>query len=79
MAATGTIEVERGRLVIEPRSVDIGGPDLLSGALGGIARRLVTIDQDVEGLPEGLVLQDVVVQDDGFRATLRGDDVVLAQ
>lgn len=79
VAATGTIDVERGRLVIEPQAIDIGGPDFLAGALAGVVRRLVTIDQSVDGLPDGLVLQDVVVQDDGFRATLRGDDVVLSQ
>jgi hypothetical protein len=29
-------------------------------------------------LPEGLVLQDVAVQGDGFRANLRGEDIKLA-
>jgi hypothetical protein len=38
----------------------------------------VTIEQTVEGLPEGLVLRDVAVQDDGFRARLDGVDVRLA-
>jgi hypothetical protein len=37
----------------------------------------VTIEQDIEGLPEGLVLRDVAVRDDGFRATFRGEDVEL--
>jgi hypothetical protein len=77
VVATGTVEVVAGRLVVEPRAIDIGGPDLLSRALGDVARALVTIEHDIEGLPDGLVLQDVTVQDDGFRAGLQGEDVRL--
>lgn len=75
--ATGTVEVEAGSLVVEPRSIDFGGPEFLSDAVAAVVRRLVTIEHDIEGLPEGLVLQDVAVQDDGFRADLRGEDVTL--
>lgn len=75
--ATGTVEVEAGRLVVEPRSIDFGGPDFLSDATAAVVRGLVTIEHDIEGLPEGLVLQDVAVHDDGFRASLRGEDVML--
>ena len=75
VVATGTVEVEGGTLVVEPRSIDIGGPSFLSGALAALVRRLVTIEHDIEGLPEGLVLQEVTVQDDGFRARLEGQDV----
>lgn len=78
VTASGTVEVEDGSLVVEPRSIDIGGPDFLAGATAAVVRGLVTIEHEIEGLPEGLVLQDVVVQDDGFRATLRGEDVRLA-
>jgi len=77
VVATGDVTVVEGRLVVEPRSIDVGGPDLLASRLADIARRLVTIEQDVEGLPEGLVLQRVTVQDDGFRARLEGEDVRL--
>lgn len=77
VVATGTVEVVAGRLVVEPRTIDVGGPDFLSRALGNVARALVTIEHDIEGLPEGLVLQDVTVQDDGFRANLQGEDVRL--
>ncbi|MCK6211056.1 DUF2993 domain-containing protein [Georgenia sp. EYE_87] len=73
--ATGTVEVEAGRLVVEPRSIDLGGPDFLSRAIADVVRGLVTIEHDIEGLPEGLVLQDVAVEDDGFRASLRGEGV----
>lgn len=79
VVATGTVEVEAGRLVLEPRSIDIGGPDFLADTLGAVVRKLVTIEHDIEGLPEGLVLQDVSVRGDGFRASLQGDDVTLAQ
>ncbi len=77
VVATGTVEVEAGRLVIEPRSIDVGGPDILSDAIAAVVRRSVTIEHDIEGLPDGLVLQDVTVQGDGFRANLRGEDVKL--
>jgi len=78
VTATGTVEVQSGRLVVEPRSIDFGGPDFLSDATAAVVRRFVTIEHDIKGLPEGLVLQDVTVQDDGFRANLRGEDVKLA-
>ncbi|OUM42551.1 LmeA family phospholipid-binding protein [Arthrobacter sedimenti] len=77
VVATGTVEVETGRLVVKPESIDFGGPDFLSDATAAVVRRLVTIEHDIEGLPEGLVLQDVTVQSDGFRANLLGEDVKL--
>ncbi|MHA7189365.1 LmeA family phospholipid-binding protein [Arthrobacter sp. MDT2-16] len=77
VTATGTVDVEDGRLVMEPTSIDLGGPGLLSGATAAVVRGLVTIEHDIEGLPEGLVLQDVTVQGNGFRANLRGEDVRL--
>ena len=76
-SATGTVEVEAGRLVVEPSSIDLGGPDAVSDAIADVVRELVTIEHEVEGLPEGLVLQDVSVQGDGFRAYLSGEDVQL--
>ena len=77
VTAAGTVEVAAGRLVVEPRSIDFGGPGFLSDATAAVVRRLVTIEHDVEGLPEGLVLRDVAVHDDGFRVSLRGEDVRL--
>lgn len=77
VVATGTVEVEGGSLVLEPSSIDIGGPDFLSSALAAVVRTFVTIDHDIDGLPEGLVLQDVAVREDGFRASLEGEDVKL--
>ncbi|WP_233404607.1 LmeA family phospholipid-binding protein [Actinotalea solisilvae] len=78
VVATGTVSVEQGLLVVEPRTVDVGGPAFLSGVLGALARQLVTIEHEIQGLPEGLVLREVTVQDDGFRAELSGEDVRLA-
>jgi hypothetical protein len=78
VTATGTVEVEAGKVVVEPRSIDFGGPDFLSDAAAAAVRGLVTIEHNVEGLPDGLVLQDVAVQGDGFRVNLRGEDVELA-
>jgi hypothetical protein len=75
VVASGSVEVVDGRLVVEPTTIDVGGPSFLAGLIGTVVRGLVTIEHEVEGLPEGLVLEEVVVQDDGFRATLRGDDV----
>lgn len=77
VVATGSVEAVDGRLVVEPRTVDVGGPDFLAGLLGALARRLVTIEHEIDGLPDGLVLRDVVVQDDGFRAALSGEDVAV--
>lgn len=77
VTATGTVEVEAGKLIVEPRSIDLGGPDFLSDATAAVVRRFVTIEHNIEGLPEGLVLQDVAVQGDGFRANLRGEDIKL--
>lgn len=79
VVATGTVEVEGGSLVVEPTSIDVGGGGFLSTVLTGLARAFVTIEHDIEGLPEGLVLQHVDVVDEGFRATLEGADVVLTQ
>lgn len=78
VTATGTVGVEAGKVVVEPRSIDFGGPGFLSDAAAAAVRGLVTIEHNVEGLPDGLVLRDVAVQGDGFRVNLRGEDVELA-
>ena len=73
--ATGSVLVRAGRLVIEPRTIDIGGPAFLADLFGALARELLTIEHEIEGIPDGLVLLDVTVQDNGFRAELGGTDV----
>jgi len=77
VVATGTVKVRNDKLVVEPRSIDIGGPDEVSEALAAVARGLVTIEHSFDALPPGLVLKEVTVQDDGFRANLVGQDVQL--
>jgi len=78
IVATGTVEAKDGLLVVEPRSIDLGGPDVVSKAVAGAVRQFVRIEQPIAGLPPNLVLRDVEIQQDGFRAQLSGQDVVLA-
>lgn len=42
-----------------------------------MVRELVTIREPVESVPAGLVLREVTMQDNGFRARLDGTDVRL--
>ena len=77
VTATGTVRAEDGLLVIEPESVDLGGPDLLDDAASAAVRRLVTIRQQVEGLPQGMRLTRVEVIAGGFRVHLEGRRISL--
>ncbi|MDO5495780.1 MAG: hypothetical protein Q4G64_08710 [bacterium] len=77
VTARGSVQVLGGKIVVDPSAIDFGGPEWLSGLLADIAREFVTIEHEIEGLPEGLVLQSVDVLDEGFRATLIGSDVHL--
>ncbi len=77
--ATGTVEAKNGLLVVEPLSIDIGGPEVLSRVVAAAVRQFATIEHPIAGLPENLILQDVAVKKDGFRAELTGQDVVLAE
>jgi hypothetical protein len=79
LVATGTVEAVGGRLVVQPRTIDVGGPAFLAEAIGAAAREFVVIEQDVAGLPEGLVLRQVTVTDSGFRARLDGQDVLVGR
>lgn len=76
--ATGTVQAQGGQLVIEPKTIDLDGPDWLDSAASSIVRRLVTIHHTVEGVPEGMALTAVSVQANGFRAHLRGDNVAIS-
>ncbi len=77
--ATGTVRAVDGRLVIEPRTVDLDGPDWLDSAASAVVRRLITIRHTVEGVPDGMALTSVSVQPGGFRAHLRGADVAITR
>ena len=77
VTATGTVRAEDGLLVIEPESVDLGGPELLDDAASAAVRRLVTVRQQVEGLPQGMRLTRVEVMAGGFRVHLEGRRISL--
>ncbi len=77
VTATGTVRAEDGLLVIEPQTVDLGGPDLLDDAASAAVRRLVTVRQQVEGLPQGMRLTRVEVVAGGFRVHLEGTRIAL--
>jgi LmeA-like phospholipid-binding len=79
VSATGTVVADGGQLLIEPETVDLGGPAFLDAAASALARNLVTIRQDVAGVPEGMTLTDVEVTDAGFAASLTGADVVIGR
>lgn len=77
VTATGTVRAEDGLLVIEPETVDLGGPDLLNDAVSATVRQLVTVRQQVEGLPQGMRLTRVEVVAGGFRVYLEGSRISL--
>jgi LmeA-like phospholipid-binding len=79
VSAEGTVVADGGQLLIEPETVDLGGPAFLDSAVSSLARSLVTIRQDVPGVPEGMALTDVEVTDAGFAASLSGTDVTIGR
>jgi hypothetical protein len=79
LRATGTVTADGGQLLIEPETVDLGGPSFLDAAASSLARSLATIRQDVPGVPEGMSLDDVEVTPQGFDARLSGTDVTIGR
>ena len=79
VSATGTVVADGGQLLIEPETVDLGGPSFLDAAASALARSLVTIREDVPGVPEGMALTAVEVTDAGFDASLSGTDVTITR
>ncbi len=77
LQATGTVSAAGGQLLIEPETIDLGGPSFLDSAASTLARSLATIRQDVAGVPEGMSLTAVQVTPEGFDAQLNGTDVVI--
>ena len=77
--ATGTVSADGGQLLIEPETVDLDGPAFLDAAVSTLARSLVTIRQDVAGVPQGMTLTAVQVTPEGFDAQLNGTDVVIGR
>jgi hypothetical protein len=79
LKATGTVSADGGQLLIEPETVDLGGPAFLDSAASTLARSLATIRQDVAGVPEGMSLTAVQVTPEGFDAQLNGTDVAIGR
>lgn len=79
VSATGTVGADGGQLLIEPETVELGGPAFLDAAASAVARGLVTIRQDVPGVPEGMALTAVEVTPQGFAASLTGADVTITR
>jgi hypothetical protein len=77
VSATGRVDAVDGAVVVEPVSIEIGGPQWFEGLLARTAGRLLSLRHEVEGLPEGLQLERASVADDGIRVHLSGEDVVL--
>lgn len=77
--ATGTVRADRGQLLIEPETVELGGPAFLDSAVSAAARALVTIRQDVPAMPDGLTLREVDVDAAGFGVWLDGADVTIGR
>ncbi|NHA67408.1 LmeA family phospholipid-binding protein [Phycicoccus flavus] len=75
--ATGTVRAEDGRLVLEPETVDVGGPGFVGAAASALARDLVRLRLEVPGVPEGMVLREVSVSGAGFDVRLDGTDVTV--
>ena len=75
VSATGVVRADDGQLVIEPETIELGGPAWLDSGVSAGARSLVTIRHTVGGLPQGMRLVEVSVAADGFRTRLEGADV----
>ncbi len=79
LKATGTVTADGGQLLIEPETIDLGGPSFLDSAASSVARGLATIRQDVPGVPTGMSLDGVQVTPQGFDARLSGTDVTVGR
>lgn len=78
VSATGAVDARDGILYVNPTQIELSeDPGVLSRIATEAVREFVTISYPIEGLPPQLVLRDVDVQEDGFRANLSGNDVEL--
>jgi hypothetical protein len=75
--ATGRVRADGGQLLIEPETIDLGGPSFVDSAASALARTLVTIRQDVPGVPSGMTLTGVKVTGAGVGVTLTGTGVTV--
>jgi len=78
MSANLVPRVQDGKLLVDVQDIAIGGLSVSVDSLpASIGNRLNDIEVPVGGLPEGLVLQQATVVDDGVRITASGTDVVI--
>ena len=77
--ATGRVQAVDGQLVIEPQTVDLGSAEWVDRLASAAVRAFVTIRHTVTGIPDGMRLDTVEVQPDGFRVELSGTDVSIGQ
>jgi hypothetical protein len=77
--ATGRVQAVDGQLVIEPQTVDLGSAEWVDRLASAAVRAFVTIRHTVTGIPEGMRLDTVEVQPDGFRVELSGTEVSIGQ
>ncbi|WP_168581685.1 hypothetical protein [Gephyromycinifex aptenodytis] len=76
--AVGVVTAEDGLLVVRPVQIHVDGSGFFDAVLGELARRTLTIRQPVPGLPQGMALESVQVQDGGFRVHIVGAEVLAA-
>lgn len=73
-----TPRVDDGRLFVDVQTLSVGGVQVEVTELpGDAASQLQDLEVPIEDLPDGLVLTDAVVQDDGVRITASGTDVAV--
>jgi hypothetical protein len=66
--------VNDGQLTLTPQQTSLLGFPLTDGLFSGITG---TVDTTMASLPEGVVIEDARVVDDGLEVMLGGRDVVL--
>lgn len=73
--ATGRVSAEGGQLLIEPETVNLGSFEWIDRVGSAAVRSFVTIRHTVTGIPDGMRLNEVQVEPEGFRVDLSGSDV----
>ena len=79
LKATGTVTAEGGQLLIEPETVDLGGPSFLDAAASSWPAAWPPSGRTCPGVPTGMSLDAVAVTPQGFDAQLSGTDVVVGR
>lgn len=77
VAATGTMTLDEGDLIVTPTEINLGGPQWLDAITTDVVKEFVTSRQPIDGLPPGLKLTKVTATSDGLDVTLAGKNVQL--